>query len=266
MKQFIVAMMMCIVTVIAGCGDDDEKELNAGKAALEIQDYATAFRLLKPLAQDGHAEAQYWVGYMYDWGLGLDEEGAAIYYEESAIQWYRRAAEQGHADAQYNLGYKYKYGDTVVEEDPVEAEKWLRRAAKQGHEWAHKEYRKQNSNGMTAYDNQDYATAFKLLKPLADDNDLGPWGYATQYVGEMYLHGNGVSQDLAVAEKYLRRAEKLWRGSAEKGNAGFQYELAEMYAKNQILEDSVEAEKWYRMAAEQGHAGAQRELDKHFGK
>ena len=48
-------------------------------------------------AEQGHAEAQLNLGWMYQFGRNVPQN-----YEE-AIKWFRKAAEQGHAGAQLNL-------------------------------------------------------------------------------------------------------------------------------------------------------------------
>jgi TPR repeat protein len=95
-------------------------------AAYERGDYATAYRLIKPLAQEGIPEAQYNLGLMYDQGKGVPQDYA------EAVKWYRRAAEQGDANAQYNLGQMYREGRGVPQND-AEAVKWFRKAAEQGY-------------------------------------------------------------------------------------------------------------------------------------
>jgi uncharacterized protein len=55
-------------------------------AALEQSDVATALRLLRPLAQQGNAEAQYNLGAMYGNGLGVPLNNA------EALKWVRLAA------------------------------------------------------------------------------------------------------------------------------------------------------------------------------
>ena len=52
----------------------------------------------KGAAKQGHAEAQFNLGAMYDQGQGVPQS-----YKEAAV-WLRKAADQGHAEAQYNLG------------------------------------------------------------------------------------------------------------------------------------------------------------------
>ncbi len=82
----------------------------------------TALKVWLPQAQAGDAEAQYYVGQMFERGLGVDPDFA------SAASWYRKAAEQGYAAAQINLGSLYETG-RGVEQDGEEALRWYRRAA-----------------------------------------------------------------------------------------------------------------------------------------
>jgi TPR repeat protein len=70
-------------------------------------------------------------------------------------------------------------------------------------------------------------------------------------LGEMYLTGRGVAQDLNEAVKWVRRA-------AEDGDARGQFNLAAMYAHGQgVPKDDNEAAKWMRKAADQGSAAGQ---------
>ncbi len=88
-------------------------------------DYAKALRLIRPLANDGDAAAQFNLGLMYITGHGVQQDDAA------AALWFRKAAEQGYVLAQSNLGTLYLYGRGVVQDD-TEAVMWFRKAADQG--------------------------------------------------------------------------------------------------------------------------------------
>ena len=94
-------------------------------AALRQSDDATALRLLRPLAEQGNAEAQYNLGAMYGNGLGVPVNN------DEALKWQRLAADQGHAKAQFTLGLIYREGLGVPKND-VEAAKWYRLSADQG--------------------------------------------------------------------------------------------------------------------------------------
>ena len=100
-------------------------EFDAAYAAHDRGDFQTAFRLWKPLAEQGKADAQYNIGVMYNRGHGVPQN----YLE--AMRWYRLSAEKGHASAQYNLGVMYKNGDGILK-DYKEAAKWFKSAAVQG--------------------------------------------------------------------------------------------------------------------------------------
>ncbi len=88
--------------------------------------WAEARREMRPLAEQGIAYAQYWLGYMYQSGLSVAEDYV------KALKWYTKAAEQGQVDAQYTLGYMYD-GGLGVPQVYEKALKWHLRAAEQGH-------------------------------------------------------------------------------------------------------------------------------------
>jgi len=98
---------------------------------LDKGDYATALKEWRPLAEQGDAEAQCNLGYMYKCGQGVPQDDA------EAARWFRRAAEQGNAIAQFSLGIMYATG-RGVQEDYVQAYLWFTRAAAQGHSSAGK--------------------------------------------------------------------------------------------------------------------------------
>ncbi|MFQ5783217.1 MAG: tetratricopeptide repeat protein [Alphaproteobacteria bacterium] len=100
--------------------------LNAGVTAYERGDYTTALKELSPLAEEGDAAAQYYLGALYESGF----DAAPDY--DKAIGWYRRAAAQRFARAQYHLGQLYEIGEGV-ERDYTQAAEWYRRAAKGGY-------------------------------------------------------------------------------------------------------------------------------------
>ncbi len=81
------------------------------------------------MAEQGDAEAQRYLGYMYRYGSS--ENGIATSLITSA-QWYRKSAEQGDAEGQYYLGKIYEYGQGVFE-DHKTAVQWYRKSAKQGY-------------------------------------------------------------------------------------------------------------------------------------
>ena len=120
-RSIILALGFVVAGGVAAVGQDFEK----GAAAAQSGDFATALKEWQPLAEQGHADAQYNLGMIYQNGYGVIQDYA------EAVKWYRLATEQGHADAQYNLGVMYESGNGVVQ-DYAEAVKWYRLAAEQG--------------------------------------------------------------------------------------------------------------------------------------
>jgi TPR repeat protein len=99
--------------------------LEDSMAAYDRGDYATAVRLLHPLAEQGNAQAQNGLGAMYYNGKGVAQDF------KEAVKWYRLAAMQGYASAQVNLGAMYYEGKGVAE-DFIRAYIWLSIAAAKG--------------------------------------------------------------------------------------------------------------------------------------
>ena len=96
--------------------------MEAGERAYYRGDYTRSAALLRAEAEAGRAVAQSFLGYQFQYGLGVPKS-----YEEAA-HWYLCAAHQGEPTAQFMLGQLYDRGEGV-HEDPVEAEKWLDLAA-----------------------------------------------------------------------------------------------------------------------------------------
>ena len=100
--------------------------LTAGLSAFEAKNYAEAFKLLKPIAEEGNAEAQCIIGSMYDLGLGLESNAL------EAVKWYERSAEQGYGVASNNLGTIFYSGREGIPINQVESKKWYQKAREQG--------------------------------------------------------------------------------------------------------------------------------------
>ncbi len=138
-------------------------DYSQGVEALELDDYALAFKMFTQSATAGDPKSQTRLGTMYEQGLGLakNPKRAADWYEKAAdagepeaqthlarlyrngkgiprdekraVYWYARAAEQGLGIAQFFLGLMYETGRGVAK-DYVQAFKWLDLAATGGDE------------------------------------------------------------------------------------------------------------------------------------
>ena len=77
-------------------------------------------------ADDGHVDAQLWLGVCYAEGQCVAQS------YDKAVVWLRKAAEQGHPDAQYRLSVCYANGWGVTRKS-ADATSWLHKAAAQRH-------------------------------------------------------------------------------------------------------------------------------------
>ena len=109
--------------------------------------------------------------------------------------------------------------------------------------------------GVAAFEEEDYQTAFKFLKPLSDQGNA----IAQSHLGVMFFNGLGV-------EKSIVEGEKLLRNAGEQGDIKAAKYIADIYRsgygiKGDILipnsdvviieQDIAEAIRFYKIAAEQ---------------
>ena len=222
-------------------------------------------------AKQGNAMAQYNLGDIYYYGMGVDQDPKAaiqwyhkaanqgyvkaqyalgkIYYNierdyRKAMKWYRKAA-QGHAEAQHTLGQIYysgiddKYGEVVLEKNHTEAVKWYRRAAEQGHEEAQYDlgFMYQYGKGVEKDDEE----AMKWYLSAAGQKHA----YAQYNLGRMYAYKQNYFQAymwLEIAQTYFWRIDKVhdYRFKAEEKCE----EIAQNMTDVQIDEAQDKAQKW----------------------
>lgn len=112
-------------------------------SAAKRGDFATALRIWRPLAEQGHVDAQASLGFLHSRGYGVRQDHA------EAARWFRRAAESGNANAQALLGVSYDRGEGVAL-DYAEAMRWYRKAAAHGHAHAQRNLARMYSSGRGA--------------------------------------------------------------------------------------------------------------------
>ena len=116
-----LATVMHVVSSAPGIAD----QVDDAVAAYVRGDDETAVRLLRPLAEQGDARAQYHLGTRYFTGMGVPQN-----YTE-ALKWFRLSADQGNADGQGALGSMYYMGRGVPQ-DYVLAYMWFDLSAARG--------------------------------------------------------------------------------------------------------------------------------------
>ena len=82
--------------------------------------------LLKALAENGYAPAQFRLGLLYQLGVGVPHD------QRRAVYWFDKAARQDEVGAQYGLAEAYRRGEGVPV-TPELAFEWFHRLAKRGY-------------------------------------------------------------------------------------------------------------------------------------
>jgi uncharacterized protein len=198
-------------------------------------DYAKALRLIRPLANDGDAAAQFNLGLMYLTGQGVQQDDAA------AALWFRKSAEQGYVLAQTNLGVLYRDGRGVAQ-GVTEAVMWFRKAAEQGDAVA--EFLLGNQYAFGKGVPQDYSEAMIwFLKAAEQDHPK-----AKLYLGVMYAEGRGVPQDYVRAHMWFSLAAVQGEQSALKT-----IEMAEKRMTPAQINEAQKLARDWKPATQQPH-------------
>ena len=140
-------------------------------------------------ADSGNAEAQYWLGRIYDSGRLLPKDA------EKSIHWYQKSAEQGYAPAEYFLCLMH------ANREELENERCMWRAAENGvpeaQFWIGVAYEQNLWFGIT-----DKQEAFKWFKRAAEHDHVD----AEAALGRCYEIGEGVEQNYHLAREWYRKA------------------------------------------------------------
>jgi uncharacterized protein len=122
MQQFLIRVV-CVAGLLWPMAA--AAQLESARAAFDKEDYAAAYPLYKPHAEQGAAEAQFRVGLMHKFGWGAERDHSA------AARWFQAAAGQSHAEAQAELALYYKDGRGVARDLKLAAA-WFEKASLQG--------------------------------------------------------------------------------------------------------------------------------------
>ena len=231
-------------------------DMAAGERAYRNGDFATALKEFLPLAKQGVADAQFWVGLMYDLGRGVPKD-----YSE-AIKWYRAAASQGDTYAQFNLGVMLEGGEGGPR-DCEQAAKWYRLAAEKGNP------RAQFRLGMLYHSGSgvpaNYDESLKWLRTAAEQGDVkaASWlGFRYEVLAQIGVLPDSRNQRITRDSK---EAARWYRLAAEQGDGTSQVGLGRLYLEGHgVPQDDVEAVKWFLMAASQGNPSGQLELGRMY--
>ena len=110
---------------------------------------------------------------------------------------------------------------------------------------------------------RDYAKAAEWFRKAAEQGHAG----AQYKLGDCYHYGDGIAQDLSVADRQAEAVE-WYRKAADSGSVEALFELGQCYERGfGVLQDLpvkdrlAAAAEWYTKAVKHGHKGAQDFLD-----
>lgn len=128
-KDFEKAKHYC--KLIAEAGNPNAQYVYAGKYCLFIQnpDYSAALEWFTKAADQGHAGALRYLGFMYSSGRGVKKD------DIKAVEFYQMASEKEDGEACYDLAMHYLDG-SGVEESKEKAIEYLQKAIRNGYEEA----------------------------------------------------------------------------------------------------------------------------------
>ena len=129
--------------------------LEEAEFAYERGEYTQAARLFSPLAEQGVASAQFYLGLMHEKGRGVRQDNL------TALTWFRKAAAQGYPGPQSNLGLMYERG-RGVRKDLVRALMWYHIAGTLLH----------GDEGKAAVKRQDYLTSHMTAEQIEQAQEM----------------------------------------------------------------------------------------------
>jgi TPR repeat protein len=221
-RAMLTALVLVVTAQAALAGPWEDAVAAQGRG-----DYATALRLLRPLADQGLAKAQERLGALYYGGQGVAQDYA------EALKWFRLAAKRGEANALNALGVMYYHGQGVAQ-DYAEAAKWFRLAALWGRTGAQYNLGLMYANGQGV--TQDYAEAQKWFRLAAERGDPA----AQNALGLMYEAGRGLSRDYVLAHLWFDLSAAQGTKTAVTGRDRVERQMAPA----QIAEAQKLAREW----------------------
>jgi TPR repeat protein len=168
--------------------------LQRGWNAYQRGDYKNALKWYQYEADQGDANAQNNMGFMYEKGHGVPQNHTI------AVEWYRKAAIQGFTRSQTALGLMYFHGHGA-EQDEAEAIRLWRKAAKRGFASAEHNlgYAYVHGRGVK----HDHSEGAKWYRRAASRGHTG----SQHNLGYLYVEGQGVPRNLVAAWKWMRLSE-----------------------------------------------------------
>lgn len=234
----------------------------AGIDAYNRGDWDRAWRALEGQAQGGDAFAQYYVGKMYQGGLGRPADAAR------ALYWYSQAASKGHAEARAALvslrdssaiapasaAPSSGAPSRVISSAPCDSSRLALLGVRADEGDTESALELGLLQESSACGEPDYGMAARYYKKAAEKN----LPQAQNNLGALYYEGKGVEQDYAAAQR-------LYGQAAEAGHAVAQYNLALMIGQGRAGEPNPAGMiEWLNKSAAQDYPRAQAQLARFY--
>ncbi|VDN07580.1 unnamed protein product [Thelazia callipaeda] len=206
--------------------------------------------IFEKLGEEGSADAQLALGFMYATGLGVAESSQA-----KALIYYTFSALGGNPLAQMALGYRHWSGISV-QQNCERALTWYRKVAQR----VNKLVRISGGSAMQRIrlpDEQDSVSTSSSSSSILDPNLLNYYKYladkgdlqAQVGLGQLYLTGGrGVEQNMELASQYFSTA-------AQAGSTNAYAYLGKMYLDGTVAtpQDNATAFQFFKKAADKGN-------------
>lgn len=197
--------------------------------AFEKADYDASYPEMLALANEGNPVAAYYLGRMYDEGLGVKADTTA------ALRYFEQADKGYNSDATVQLGLKALRGEGLTKNTDLGIQ-YLKKAAYAGNENALYELGTLYENGDGVEKNYTYAFGFFYMAALKGEKK------AQVKTARYYLAGRGIPQDFGEAVKWYVRA-------ANQGYIPAQREWADLRSSHPRLANPIDAFSWYSILA-----------------
>lgn len=194
MKIYPIAILT--ILLIVGCTTTNQFQDQLDKAivlmegdSLVTPDTVQAITHFQSAAENGNAEAQYYLGYYYHHGIGVERN------ETSSLSWYEKSANAGFSPAQNKMGMIYYSG---TEKDYSQAKKWFTLSAKQDYSQAQYMLGKIYSTGKGV--EPDTTKAIKWLKKSVSSGHP----YPEFLLGKLLYESAKTPKDLEEAHHWVK--------------------------------------------------------------
>ena len=233
MFKKVLLLGFLVMCPLAGQADMIEAE-----EAFKAHRYAEAFNKFLPDAEKGEYIAQYYIGYLYLYGLGVNKD------EQRALDYIQKAADHDYDSAQSLLGYLYDEG-RVVPMNKKKAISYYKKAANHGNTSA------LLNLGLAYYKGEGVIKDDRTAIEMSEKVPIEQQPLAGRYLGDIYLSNSTLPDRYPNAIRY-------YSSSAKNGDVGSYFALGKIYSTEESgVKNNEKAVEFYTYAASQGYVPAQ---------